>query len=49
MDEHVSVIEAYSSQPFTEADVDQVVSVILADLDQHTAALVIDKAMYQYS
>jgi hypothetical protein len=49
MDEHVSVIEAYSSQQFSDADVDKIVSVILADLDQHTAALVIDEAMYQYS
>jgi hypothetical protein len=49
MDEDVSVIEAYSSRPFMKTDVVQIVSVILADLDQHTAALVIDKAMYQFS
>ena len=49
MDEDVSVIEAYSSHPFTDHDVNQIVSVILSDLDQHTAALVIDKVMYQFS
>jgi hypothetical protein len=49
MDEDVSVIEAYSPQPFADEDVEEVVSVILSDLDQHTAALVIDRTMFQFS
>jgi hypothetical protein len=49
MDEHVTVVEAYSSRPFTDDDVGKIVSVILTDLDQHTAALVIDRAMYHFS
>jgi hypothetical protein len=49
MDEDVTVIEAYSPQPFTDDDVKKIVSVILSDLDQHTAALVIDRTMYQFS
>jgi hypothetical protein len=49
MDEDVSVIEAYCSNPFSDQDVEQIVSVILSDLDQHTAALVKDGVMYQFS
>ena len=38
-----------SRQLRSDQDVEQIVSVILSDLDQHTAALVKDGVMYQFS
>jgi len=46
--EGVSVIASYSSEPFSEHFIDEVVNMILEDLHQHTAAITINDRMYQF-
>lgn len=47
MHEAVSVIESYSSIPFSDYLLSEVVRIVAEDLDQHTVALVLDSSMYQ--
>jgi hypothetical protein len=47
MHEQVSTIESYSSTPFSDELVVSVVSIITRELEQHTAAIVLDETMYQ--
>jgi hypothetical protein len=46
--EGVSVIASYSSEPFSRQFVEEVVNLLLGDLHQHTAAITIDDRMYQF-
>ncbi len=49
VDENVEVIEAYSAQPVPDECVREIVDLILADLDQAAAALVVNQQMLQFS
>ena len=46
--EGVSVIASYSSEPFSEHFIEEVVNLLLGDLRQHTAAVTINDRMYQF-
>lgn len=48
-DEDVSLVESYSERPFDPAVVGAMVTTILTNLDQHTAAVVLNDVMYHYS
>lgn len=48
VDEKVLVLETYSSQPFGEAAIRTVVALVLRDLDQRTAAILLDDEMLQF-
>lgn len=43
--EKVSLVEAYAGESFPEALVGEVVAVLFDDLDQHTAALIVNESM----
>lgn len=49
VDENVEMIEAYSANPVPDECVREIVDLILADLDQATAALVMNQQMLQFS
>ena len=45
MFEDVILVESYASEPFPERLVSEVVRVLIDDLGQHTAALIVNDAM----
>jgi hypothetical protein len=49
MDEAVSVIESYSDSPVDPVLLGSMISTILGDLEQHTAAVVMNDVMYHFT
>lgn len=49
VDEDVEMTEAYSANPVPEKSIREIVDLILADLDQAAAALVVNQQMLQFS
>ena len=49
VDERVSVIEAYSTDSFPRQAISEIKDLILLDLDQESAALILNENMYQFA
>ncbi|MCL4413178.1 MAG: hypothetical protein M1522_00275, partial [Actinobacteria bacterium] len=49
IDEDVEMIEAYSGSPVSDAALREIVELILSDLEQQAAALVLDQQMLHFS
>lgn len=49
VDEKVSVIEAYATEPYPHPAILEIKDLILLDLDQESAALILNENMYQFA